>query len=88
MAETTQDIYRSQNGDRWQLIRDDVSGRAVVRHQANPSSGGHRTDLDVDDFLSQDGPGPEYAALRRLLDRQSSGQGGGQSGGQRGGLTA
>jgi hypothetical protein len=70
MTETTTSIYFSQNGDRWQLIRDDVSGRAVVRHQANQSSGGQRTDLGVDEFLSQAGSGPEYAALRRLLDEQ------------------
>jgi hypothetical protein len=69
MATTTLEIYRSQNGDRWQLIRDDVSGRAVVRHAANQSSGGHRTELDVQDFLSQAGSGPEYAALRRLLQK-------------------
>jgi hypothetical protein len=71
MAIVTLDIYRSQNGDRWQLIRDDVSGRAIVRHEANQSSGGHRTDLDAHDFLSQAGSGPEYAALRRLLDQDS-----------------
>lgn len=52
MTETTTSIYFSQNGDRWQLIRDDVSGQAVVRHQANQSSGGQRTDLGVDEFLS------------------------------------
>jgi hypothetical protein len=68
MTKTTIDIYRSQNGDRWQFIRDDVSGRYIVRHEANQSSGGHRTDLDAEDFLSQDGPWPEYAALRRLLN--------------------
>jgi hypothetical protein len=67
MTKTTTDIYRSQNGDRWQLIRDDVLGRSIVRHEANQSSGGHRTDIDTEDFLSQDGSGPEYAALRRLL---------------------
>jgi hypothetical protein len=60
-------IYRSSNGDRWSLIRDSESGRTFVRHEPNASSGGRATDTDVDDFLSIDGPGPEFAALRRLL---------------------
>jgi hypothetical protein len=68
MTDTKQPIYSSQNGDRWWLIRDDTSGRTVVRHEANQSSGGHRTDFEVEEFLSQAGSGPEYAALRRLLD--------------------
>jgi hypothetical protein len=60
-------IYRSSNGDRWSFVRDSDSGRALVRHEPNASSGGRATDTDVDDFLSIDGPGPEFAALRRLL---------------------
>jgi hypothetical protein len=28
MAITTEDFYRSSNGDRWQLIRDTASGRS------------------------------------------------------------
>jgi hypothetical protein len=66
MDDNAIDIYCSQNGDRWKLIRDDVSGRTLVRHEANQSSGGHRTDLEVNDFLGQNGPGPEYSALRRM----------------------
>jgi hypothetical protein len=69
MTEAVDDIYRSSNGDRWRLIRDSGSGRQFVRHEPNPSSGGLATDTDVDDFLSVDGTGPEFAALRRLLDR-------------------
>jgi hypothetical protein len=68
VAVSSEEIYRSANGDRWRLIRDDASGRVFVRHEANLSSGGHVTDTDVDDFLAVAGPGPEYAALRRLLD--------------------
>jgi hypothetical protein len=67
MVDKAMDIYGSQSGDRWKLIRDDVSGQTLVRHEANQSSGGHRTDLEVNDFLSQAGPRPEYAALRRLM---------------------
>src|SRR5262249_9720108 len=55
-------IYRSSNGDRWRLIRE--NGRVFVRHEANSSSGGSVTDTDVDEFLSVGGSGPEYAALR------------------------
>ena len=68
MAVSIADIYRSSNGDRWRLIRDTESGHAFVRHEPNPSSGGRTTDTDVADFLSTSGSGPEYAALRRLLE--------------------
>jgi hypothetical protein len=57
MASITE-IYRSSNGDRWQLVR-----------TTDPtSSGGQTTDTTVADFLSTNGPGPEYAALRLLLE--------------------
>jgi hypothetical protein len=68
-AHTIEDIYRSSNGDRWRLIRDTAPGRVFVRHEANQASGGSVTDMDVDDFLSVGGSGPEHTALRRLLDR-------------------
>lgn len=38
-----------------------------MRHIPNVSSGGQTSDAAVGDFLSIDGPGPEYAALRRHL---------------------
>ena len=62
------DIYRSSNGDRWQLVRTENPTRLIVRHIANPSSGGQTTETSVADFLSTNGPGPEYSALRRLLE--------------------
>jgi hypothetical protein len=64
-----EDIYRSSNGDRWKLLRDTSTGRVVVRHEPNQASGGNVTDTDVEDFLKIEGPGPEFAALRRVLDR-------------------
>ena len=67
MVLSAEEIYRSANGDRWLLIRDPASGRRFVRHEPNASSGGRITETDVDVFLRVDGPGPEYAALRRLL---------------------
>lgn len=60
------DVYRSSNGDRWRLITDSV-GRRVVRHEPNPASGGQITETPVEEFLTVNGPGPEYDALRRLL---------------------
>jgi hypothetical protein len=69
MTELVDDIHRSSNGDRWRLVRETSSGRQFVRHEPNPSSGGRVTDTAVDEFLSVDGSGPEYAALRRLLER-------------------
>lgn len=68
MSTTARDIYTSANGDTWRLIRDPASGRAFVRHEANQASGGTVTDTDVDVFLHRAGSGPEFTALRRLLD--------------------
>jgi hypothetical protein len=68
MAASITEIYRSSNGDRWQLVRTTDPTSMLVRHIPNPSSGGQTTDTAVADFLSANGPGPEYAALRRLLE--------------------
>lgn len=67
MSLSSKDIYKSQNGDIWRLIRDATSDRLYVRHEANPSSGGHVTEIGVEEFLSQGGSGPEYAAVRKHL---------------------
>jgi hypothetical protein len=63
-------IYRSANGDRWLLIGGPNLAMAMVRHEPNQASGGRATEMTVGEFLSVDGPGPEFAALRRLVDRQ------------------
>ena len=42
--------------------------RVLVRHIPNPSSGGQTTDTGVTDFLSTNGTGPEYAAVRQQLE--------------------
>jgi hypothetical protein len=65
-SETTL-LYSSSNGDRWFLVQDSDSGRKIVRHEPNRSSGGLPTDTDVEEFLSRDGQGPQHDALRRLL---------------------
>ena len=69
MTITAEDIYRSSNGDCWTLVRDTSTGRVVVQHEPNRASGGSMTETDVEDFLKINGPGPEFAALRRLLDK-------------------
>jgi len=69
------EIYRSSNGDRWELVRSADPTSMMVRHTANPSSGGQVTTSTVADFLSTGGPGPEYAALRRLLENASDDSG-------------
>ena len=60
-------VYRSQNGDAWHLLRDTGTARILVRHAANPASGGRVTDLPMEEFLAIDGPGPEHRALCELL---------------------
>jgi hypothetical protein len=45
MPPPTRELYRSTNGDRWSLIRDD--GKAQVLHQPNAASGGRPSRLEV-----------------------------------------
>jgi len=59
-------LYRSPNGDTWFLARDPATGMAFVRHQANASSGGQVTDIEIDEFLSGP-PNPERDALLRVI---------------------
>jgi hypothetical protein len=73
MPFSSQDIYQSQNGDTWRLIRDAATGQVSVRHEANLSSGGHVTEVSVEEFLSRPGSGPEYAATRMLLAASAGG---------------
>jgi hypothetical protein len=59
-------LYRSPNGDSWFLARDPETGLAFVKHQANASSGGRVTEIEIGAFLS--GPrNPEQDALMRLV---------------------
>jgi hypothetical protein len=64
------DIYRSSNGDRWRLISDTGSGHRLVRHEPNPASAGQVTETTIEESLAVNGPGPEYQALRRILDSE------------------
>ena len=67
MPVRTRQLYESANGDRWLLVRDADSDRVFVRHEANPSSGGHVSDAEVGAFLSRGGQAPERQALLRLI---------------------
>src|SRR5277367_1116709 len=59
-------LYRSPNGDTWFLACNPTTGLCSVRHQANASSGGQVTDVEIGDFLSGP-PHPEQEALLRVI---------------------
>jgi hypothetical protein len=59
-------LYRSPNGDTWFLARHPTTGLAFVRHQANASSGGQVTDIEIATFLSGS-PHPQQQALLRVI---------------------
>jgi hypothetical protein len=65
MQQPTRELYRSANGDRWSLIRDD--SKVLVLHEPNAASGGRPSRLEVGDFLVRDGHGPQHAELLRLI---------------------
>jgi hypothetical protein len=67
MATETRRLYRSANGDSWHLARGTASGRVFVRHEANKPSGGKVTEIEIGDFLTSGGHGPEHAELLRLI---------------------
>ena len=63
------ELYSSPNGDVWRLIRNNDTGRVVVRHQANLASGGSVTESDVADFLRSTARGaPEHQAALRAAE--------------------
>jgi hypothetical protein len=64
------DTYCSANGDHWWLIRDQASDRVYVRHEAKIPTGWTVTYTDACDFFQQNSDGPEFSALRSMLDSQ------------------
>jgi hypothetical protein len=58
-------LYRSENGDTWWLCRKD--SWVYVLHEANLSSGGSRTEIQIGDFLAEGRAGPEHQALLKLI---------------------
>ena len=65
MQQPARELYRSANGDRWSLIRDD--SKVLVLHKPNAASGGRPSCLEVGDFLVRDGHGPQQTELLRLI---------------------
>jgi hypothetical protein len=59
-------IYQSENGDSWWLCFEET-GRVCVLHEANASSGGKASKLEIADFLSEGKAGPEHQAFIRML---------------------
>lgn len=66
MSTQRREFYKSVNGDRWFLCMGHT-GHVMVLHQANESSGGHLTELEVSDFLKPGYGTPERAALLQLI---------------------
>jgi hypothetical protein len=66
MSFGTRELYRSPNGDRWDLVRETDSERVFIKHQPNPASGGRTSHVEIADFL-KNGHGPEHQALLRLI---------------------
>jgi hypothetical protein len=62
---STTPVYRSSNGDRWDLVLDTEGMR--VHHQPNAASGGQSSLTNLSAFLSE-GHGPQHEALLRLLN--------------------
>jgi hypothetical protein len=67
MAIEARTLYQSPNGDRWRLARETETGRVFVRHEANLSSGGRVSEIELGTFLSAGGRGPEHQELLRLI---------------------
>jgi hypothetical protein len=65
MPQGIKELYRSANGDRWCLIRE--NGKVLVLHEPNPPSGGRPSRLEIGDFLVRSPQGPEQAELLRLI---------------------
>jgi hypothetical protein len=60
------ELYLSSNGDTWYLARE-VSGAIVIFHQANKSSGGNVSKVEVGEFLTRGNRGPQHDALLELI---------------------
>ena len=67
-ASLVKELYHSPNGDRWVLNRD-VSGKLIVAHHPNITSGGQVSEIEVEAFLARGGHGPEHQALLEALAR-------------------
>jgi hypothetical protein len=66
MSTCQRKIYRSENGDSWWLCREE-GGRVYALHEANLSSGGTTTKIEISDFFGSGESGPEHQSLVRLI---------------------
>jgi hypothetical protein len=65
MSQQQRKIYQSENGDSWWLCRgEDV---VFVLHEANVSSGGMATRIELPQFLSSGRNAPEKQALLAMI---------------------
>ena len=60
-------LYSSENGDRWSLARYPDTGRVFIRHTPNLPSGGQASDIELGEFLTRGGLGPEKQELLSLI---------------------
>ena len=60
-------FYTSSNGDTWDLVHDDETGRVSVMHRANAASGGAVVDFDLDAFLPRNRGSAETNELMKLI---------------------
>ena len=67
MSLETRELYASPNGDRWYLARYADAGRVFVQHIPNVASGRQPRNIELGEFLSSAGSGPEHQALVRLI---------------------
>jgi hypothetical protein len=74
MGQATRDLYKSSNGDRWSLVRDDHSGKVFVLHEPNVASGGRASTAEIGDFLTRDAHGPQHVELLRLIGTLAGGR--------------
>jgi hypothetical protein len=71
MSVQKRELYSSPNGDKWFLSGDPDTDTVFIRHEANVSSGGHVTEMDIATFLSSGQRNPEHQALLNCLERCS-----------------
>jgi hypothetical protein len=60
-------LYRSENGDRWYLVRGREPERVFIRHEPSTASGGKAAELGIAEFLIRGVYGPEHLELLRLI---------------------
>jgi hypothetical protein len=63
MSVQARELYRSASGDRWCLAHETVTRHLFIKHEANASSGGQLTNIELGDFPGTGGQSPEHQAL-------------------------